>query len=368
MNSPRHIATDPDDRLYVADSGNNRVLIYDQVPFAGTNSRAGTVLTGPTQSANFSSPLGLFVNNTTGEIWVTEAGVARITRFPRFDNLLGNQNQSDLQIASPSGVAVAQDAFDNLFVADISNRIAVYFPGLTAANAANNIPGRALAPSTVAIAHSQGYHFTSTETQADASGWPALLADTQVLVDNNPAPIQNVMQDQITFLMPSTAPLGGTVEVQVVHPSTGQTVAVGQVDMAQVSPGLFTLNGQGTGQLMAVNDDGTPNLPSSQIQRGHVISLFGTGLGIVPGAPPDGQAPSDPVPANVLPDVWIGTAFVDPANIMFSGLAPGMIGVWRIDVKIPDLTAPGLLVPVFIRMKSIASEVAGQVTTIAVKQ
>jgi uncharacterized protein (TIGR03437 family) len=368
MNSPRHIATDPDDRLYVADLGNNRVLIYDQVPFAGTNARAGTVLTGPTQFANFGSPLGLFVNNTTGEIWVTEAGVARITRFPRFDNLLGNQNQSDLQIASPSGVAVTQDAFDNLFVADISNRIAIYFPGLTAANAANNIPGRALAPSTVAIAHSQGYHFTSTDTQADPSGWPALLADTQVLVDNNPAPIQNVMQDQITFLMPSTAALGGTVEVQVVHPSTGQTVAVGQVDMAQVSPGLFTLNGQGTGQLMAVNDDGTPNQPSSQIQRGHVISLFGTGLGIVPGAPPDGQPPSDPVPANALPDVWIGTAFVDPANIMFSGLAPGMIGVWRIDVKIPDLTAPGSLVPVFIRMKSIASEVAGQVTTIAVKQ
>jgi uncharacterized protein (TIGR03437 family) len=53
---------------------------------------------------------------------------------------------------------------------------------------------------------------------------------------------------------------------------------------------------------------------------------------------------------------------------MFFGLAPGMIGVWRIDVKIPDLTAPGSLVPVFIRMKSIASEVAGQVTTIAVKQ
>jgi len=368
MNSPRHIATDPDDRLYVADSGNNRVLIYDQVPFAGTNARAGTVLTGPTQSANFSSPLGLFVNNTTGEIWVTEAGVARITRFPRFDNLLGNQNQSDLQIASPSGVAVTQDAFDNLLVADISNRIAIYYPGLTAVNAANNIPGRALAPSTVAIAQSQGYTFTSADTQADPSGWPTVLADTQVLVNNNPAPIQDVNQNQLTFLMPSTAPPGGTAEVQVVHPSTGQTVAVGQVDMAQVSPGLFTLNGQGTGQLMAVNEDGTPNQPSSQIQRGHVISLFGTGLGIVPGAPPDGQPPSDPVPADVLPDVWIGTAFVDPASIMFSGLAPGMIGVWRIDVKVPDLTAPASLVPVFIRMKSIASEVAGQVTTIAVKQ
>jgi uncharacterized protein (TIGR03437 family) len=368
MNSPRHIATDPDDRLYVADTANNRVMIYDQVPFAGTNARAGTILTGPNTFTGFNAPLGVFVNHTTGEIWVTEGGVARITRFPRFDNLLGNQNQSDLQIPSPSGVAVTQDAFDNVFVADVGNRIAIYYPGLSAINAANNIPGRALAPSTVAIAQSQGYTFAPTETQADPSGWPNVLADTQVLVNNNPAPIQDVNQNQITFLMPSGAPTGGSVEVQVVHPSTGQTVAVGQVDMAPVSPGLFTLNGNGTGQVMAFNDDGTPNQPSSQISRGHVISLFGTGLGIVSSAPPDGQPPSDPVPADTNPDVWIGTAFVDPANIMFSGLAPGMIGVWRIDVKIPDLTAPANQVPVFIRMKSIASEVAGQVTTIAVKQ
>jgi Streptogramin lyase len=213
MNAPRHIATDPDDRLYVADAANNRVLIFDQVPFAGTNARAGTVLTGPNQNANFASPLGVFVNNTTGEIWVTEGGAARISRFPRFDNLLGNQNQSDFQIIpcaglvqNCAGVAVTQDSFDNLFVADFSNRIAVYFPGLSAINAANNIPGRALAPGTVTIAKSQGYHFITTDdTQADPSGWPTVLADTQVLVDNNPAPIQNVMMDQLTFLMPTSA-------------------------------------------------------------------------------------------------------------------------------------------------------------------
>jgi hypothetical protein len=44
-----------------------------------------------------------------------------------------------------------------------------------------------------------------------------------------------------------------------------------------------------------------------------------------------------------------------------------MVGVWRIDIKVPDLVAPVAPVPVFIRMKSIASEVAGQNTTIAVK-
>jgi hypothetical protein len=133
-------------------------------------------------------------------------------------------------------------------------------------------------------------------------------------------------------------------------------VAVGQVDVNSVSPGLFTLNSIGTGQLLAVNDDGSPNQASNPILRGHVISLFGTGLGIVPGAPPDGQPPTDAVGADTNPDVWMGTAFVDPANVMFSGLAPGMIGVWRIDVKVPDSVAPTTAsgpVPVFVRMKSM---------------
>src|SRR5262249_5075163 len=117
-----------------------------------------------------------------------------------------------------------------------------------------------------------------------------------------------------------------------------------------------------------VNEDGTPNTPNSRIPRGHVISLFGTGLGTVPNAPPDGQAPSDAIPPGTKPDVYCEPTLVAPANILFSGLAPGMIGVWRIDFKIPDTTAPGATVPVFIRMKSIASEVAGQSTTIAVSQ
>ena len=30
LSSPRHIAIDTDDRLYVADAGNNRIAIYDR--------------------------------------------------------------------------------------------------------------------------------------------------------------------------------------------------------------------------------------------------------------------------------------------------------------------------------------------------
>jgi uncharacterized protein (TIGR03437 family) len=138
--------------------------------------------------------------------------------------------------------------------------------------------------------------------------------------------------------------------------------------MAPVSPALFTLNGLGTGQLLATNDDGTPNQPGQPVGRGHTISIFGTGQGVVPNAPPDGTPASGPVPTSVKPDVWIEPAFVDPANVTYSGLAPGMVGVWQIDFKIPDTTAPANAVQVFVRVQSVASSAPPQATTIAVKQ
>lgn len=369
MNTPRHIATDTDDRLYVADENNNRLLIFDNVIFAtGANSRASTVLTGPSQNSGFGAIRGLFVSRITGEIWTTEANIGRVLRFPKFDDLLFLQNASNFQLNSNAGVAVTQDSFGDVFVAEFFNRIAVYYPGLTATNAANNIQGRALSPGAIVTINRQGSVFTDTDTQGDPANWPADLADLQVLVNDSPAPIKSVQRDQLTFLMPMNMPTGGTVEVQVVRKSTGQILGAGQVDMAPVSPALFTRNGFGTGQLVANNDDGTPNEPSNPVARGKVISLFGTGQGYIAGAPPDGQAPSDQIPTPSLPRVFMGTRFVDDANVVYSGLAPGQVGVWQIDVKVPDFVAPSPLVQVVVQLRSVSSSQPPQVTTIAVKQ
>lgn len=368
LNTPRHIATDSDDRLYVADEKNNRVLIFDQVPLLPTFSRAGTILTGP-NTQNFASPRGIFVSQVTGELWVTEAGATRLDRFPNFNNLLGNQSQADFQIGSNAGVAIAQDSFGDLYVAESVNRISVYYPPVTAVNGANLIPNRAVAPGTVVTLNSKpGLTLIASNVSNSDSTWPTTLGDTQVLVNNSPAPINFVGINSINFLMPMSVSTTGTVEVDVIRASTGQVLGVGMVPVAPVSPGLFTTNGFGTGQLVATNDDGSVNQPSQPISRGHTISIFGTGQGFIAGAPPDGTPPSGQIPTNNKPDVWIEPAFVDPANITYSGLAPNQVGVWEIDFKVPDSTAPSATVQVFIRSQSVASSQAPQVTTIAVKQ
>ena len=77
------------------------------------------------------------------------------------------------------------------------------------------------------------------------------------------------------------------------------------------------------------------------------------------------------MPTPYKPRVVINPAsgFVPDEDVTYSGLAPGLVGVWQINVKIPKSVPPGSSVPVFIVYRDIASINTGQLnTTIAIKQ
>jgi uncharacterized protein (TIGR03437 family) len=76
---------------------------------------------------------------------------------------------------------------------------------------------------------------------------------------------------------------GYTQAAIVVTTSAGSSDAA-QVQVYRASPGSFTMNGTGCGQVMALNigDDGTVtiNSPSNSAAPGDFIAVFGTGLGV----------------------------------------------------------------------------------------
>jgi uncharacterized protein (TIGR03437 family) len=102
--------------------------------------------------------------------------------------------------------------------------------------------------------------------------------------------------------------------------------------------------------------------PGTPAAAGDVLALFCTGLGAVDQTVPDGAAaPASPLANTVTtPTVTIGGK---NAQVSFSGLAPGFVGLYQIDVTVPSGVAPGNQVPVLI---SIAGE-TGPAATIAVK-
>jgi uncharacterized protein (TIGR03437 family) len=149
--------------------------------------------------------------------------------------------------------------------------------------------------------------------------------------------------------VPSGTATSGNVEVTVERTDTGQILGDSYLAMNTVAPALFTVNSSGQGQVVALNQDNTVNGPNNPATNGSVIQFFGTGQGVVPNMPADGTAASGPVPTPYTPQVIIGSAAANnplPAsNVQYSGLAPGLVGVWQINALIPSTVAPTLSSP-----------------------
>jgi uncharacterized protein (TIGR03437 family) len=371
MNGPRHIATDTDDRLYVADTGNDRVLIFNRVTVAGSDPRAAVILTLTNNNTPLRAPRGIFVSRTTGEIWVADTSGNRVLRYPRFDDLPFTGFAPDFVMPGVAPLAVSQDAFGAVFVADAANRLALHFPGVSALNAANFVSGRALAPGMVASLYPLGIQFTEETVNYSGLPLPRELADIQVLVNDEPAPLFFVGPGQINFQVPMDAPESGFADVQVVRTSTGQILAGGAVQMNLASPGLFTTDGSGRGQVRAINQDGSINSPENPAPRGSVVTLFATGQGVVPGAPPDGEAPQGEIATPEKPRVIVNTGFVEDDDVQASVLAPDAPGTWQVKVRIPMTAPPESGILVVLLYKGIPSNnpqnPAATRTTIAVK-
>ena len=222
LNGPQQLAADTDGRIYVTDAGNNRVMIFDTIAYApATDARAVMMLTdGPR------SPRGIYVNQRTGEIWVTDTQGGRALRYPAFDQLPITQYTANLVIPGPANpLAVVQDQFGDLFIADTANRIVIHYPGLNVVNGASFAANRPLAPGMLATAYPVGTKFgdqTQSNTDlANPTPLPTELGDIQVLMNDAAVPLYYVAPDQINFVVPNKAPASGTAELTVVRKVLG---------------------------------------------------------------------------------------------------------------------------------------------------
>jgi uncharacterized protein (TIGR03437 family) len=390
MNGPRHVAADSSGRLYVADTRNNRVMIFGDPHDPNTASAGANALL--TITTGLSAPRGIYVSLLTGEIWVADTGNGRSLRYPSFEQyFVTNTYNFSISGYYSAPLALAEDQYGDLMVADSYNRVEFYYPGLAWQNAASYVTSF-LAPGVLATIYPLGVTYgtntANSNQQPNPVPYPTLLADTQVLFNGQPAPVLLVSPGQINFMIPMSAPTTGTADVQVVRQSTGQILTDGLVAMNTVSPAIFagslvncSLAGGKCRQAAVVNDaDGTVNSPSNPAAAGSYISIYATGQGFVQGAPPDGDIPrTGLVQTSALPKVFINACYVDDAsctgetgveNVQFSGLSPQFPGVWQINVRIPKNTGPGAQVALVVVMNNYTSQTgltANYYTTIAVK-
>jgi uncharacterized protein (TIGR03437 family) len=349
LSSPHHISTDLDDRLYVADTGNARVSIWGTVPGSVSGIPAAQFLT-----SSLSRPRGMYVSPATGDIWVTDIANNVAIRYAPYNQLQTNGVTPNAIIQDIAPSAVTEDQWGNLFLPDAGNRVAMYYPGLGPVNAANFLLPNYVAPGMITALFSKGNYnqFGSQSASAPAYQFPlpTQLNGVEVLLNNAPVPLLYAGPTQINFVVPNGAAQSGTLDLQVIEVATGRTMGDTTVGMAPALPGLFSTNGTGIGDLAAVNKDGTVNSSKNPALQGDPIQIFGTGVGFIPSAPQDGYPPSGQAPSSQTPVVIVGPVILSSSQILYSGLAPSLVGVWQINITIPPEVVPSTSTPTYVEV------------------
>ena len=207
-----------------------------------------------------------------------------------------------------------------------------------------------------------GANLASTTSGASTLPLPTSLAGTSVLVNGQAAPLFFVSATQINFQLPwETA---GQAQASVAVRAGSITSSAQSIPLVASAPGLFATNSAGTGQgaiqvantlVFAAAVGSIPGAQARPANRGEDLSIFCTGLGSVANRPLSGvPAPIAPPlsTTTVMPTVTVGGL---QANVTFSGLAPGFVGLYQVNVRVPDNAPSGDSVPVVITVSGAGS-------------
>jgi uncharacterized protein (TIGR03437 family) len=201
---------------------------------------------------------------------------------------------------------------------------------------------------------------------------PKKLADVEVKINGNAVPLLFASSTQVNFQCP-VLDAGANLTV-VVQSSLGASEPVHTL-MRHASPGVFTLtaDGKGQGAVLIVGESNWAMIrnvvvPSRPVSGDEFVSIYATGLGPVNGTAVEGQPP----PAGAL--LWatseVQVLFAgQPAEVQFAGLAPGFVGVFQVNARVPLGLAAGDEVPVVLRVKQPnGTFVQGNQVTIGIEE
>jgi len=180
----------------------------------------------------------------------------------------------------------------------------------------------------------------ATPVAASSGNLPTTLGGVQLTINGSlPAPILYASSTLVVAILPynaagSGATIGGTVTLMLSNNSVPSNVVT--TGVAYSSPGLFTVANAETGRIgvKAINPDGTLNASDNPVAPGSVVTLYGAGLGPVTPSFTAGQvAPTTPL-YNTATETFVNVAG-QFATVLFSGLAPGTLGSYQVNIQIP---------------------------------
>jgi uncharacterized protein (TIGR03437 family) len=163
------------------------------------------------------------------------------------------------------------------------------------------------------------------------------LASVQVFFDDISAPILYAQSTQINTIVPWEIVDRSSTQIHVEY--NGIATNSVAISVVPAVPSIF-FEDLGSGLAAALNEDGSLNAPSNPAKRGTVVSLFGTGGGVMsPAGVTGGFWPANPL-SRIALSVEIQICG-GRAPVLYAGSAPGLIsGVFQINFRVPDDRQP----------------------------
>jgi uncharacterized protein (TIGR03437 family) len=324
-------------------------------------------------STGFNAPLVVEVVDSKGNpvpsVQVTFAVTAGIATLGSASATTGTNGQASTTVtagATPGTVTVT--ATSGSLTAAFTLTVLPQGPtNITFVNGASFQPG--IAPGSIALVTGNGIA-PSVEGVVTANDFvgplPTSLAGVSITFNGTPAPIYYVSnsnsQQTVAVQVPFEVQPGSAVSVVVT--GVGGTSATVTTAVQQVAPGVFTTGGP-QNIAVVVRSDGSYVSATNPAQRGEVIQLYVTGLGLVSPAAPTGAAgiPGQSVVAQLL--VGLNNAGVP---FMSADYAPGIEGVYVITLQVPMDTTPGPSQPVgLLIFDSAGNSFYGQSTNLPIQ-
>ena len=377
MNNPTAAALDSAGNLYVADQVNHRIRRIDSSgtiqTVAGNGSAAYAGDGGSASSASLNNPGGVVVDSS-GTLFIVDSVNQRVRKVTGgiISSVAGTGTAGysgdggpALQAQFNNPFAITADTAGNLYVGDIGNNrvrkisdaAARIGPSITSAgvtNAASFQTG--IAPGGIVTIFGSNLGAAAGQiVTAPGVPWPAQLGGTSVTMNGVAAPAYVVLnldgQEQLSVQAPWS--LSGSNSASLIVATAAGTSPGVAVPVLGAQPGIFILDAASSG---ATHANGSIAGVSNPASRGEVVVLYLTGLGPVMNQPATGATASLTTlsPTLVTPQVTMGGFQATPA---FSGLTPGYIGLYQINVAVPAAVAAGL-VDVTVQANGVTSNTA----------
>ncbi len=369
---PLGVAVDSAGNVYIADSGND---VIRKITGNIITTVAGTGSTpafggdgGPAVNAFLNHPCGVAVD-AAGNIYIADTtnGRIRVVIKGTIYTIAGNGRlgifagdgglATNASLSFPYSMTV--DAQGNVFVADTQNHV---IRELTGSLISITPPPVILTGGVISASQFGGFPSTApgswieiygSNLAPDKRSWalsdfkgntaPTSLDQVSVNVGGQAAYIDYISLGQVNALVPSNvAP--GPQQITLTTPggtTPGYVITVNPNQPEVYAPPSFNVGGnQYVAALFSDNvtyvapPGAMPGVTSRQAKPGEIITIYGIGFGPTTPAIPAGQIVSQQNQITTSLLMLFGNT---PANTTYAGLAPGLVGLYQINVVVPSI-------------------------------